>query len=87
MSGLILKTLIYIVIASIPFIVIHSFLEFDLYYPDKKYDFHNDYPLTGEKIEVSKDLLSNYQLQIKDDENFSLGRNKKRIPNLGNKVK
>ena len=66
---------------------IDFFLEFDLHYPDKLYDYHNDYHLTGGKMEANKDLLSDYQLQIKEDEKFSLVRNKKRIPNLGNKIK
>ena len=67
--------------------LINFFLEFDLHYPDKLYDYHNDYHLTGGKIEVNKDLLSDYQLQIKEDKKFSLVRNKKRIPNLGKKIK
>ena len=32
-------------------------------------------------------MLSNYQLQIIEDNNFFLGKNKKLLPNLGNKGK
>ena len=47
----------------------------------------NDYPLAGEKIKVTEEMFSKYQLQIIEDNNFSLGKNKKLIPNLGNKRK
>ena len=49
--------------------------------------FHNDYLLAGEKIEVTEKLLSDYQLQIIGDNNVCLGKNKKLIPNVGNKRK
>ena len=54
--------------------------EVDFDYPD---ELHN-YPLAGKKIKV-KEMLTKYQLQITEDNNFSLGKNKKLIPNLGNK--
>ena len=47
----------------------------------------NDYPLPGGKVKVTEEMLSEYQLQIIEDNNFSLGRNKKLIFNLGNKRK
>ena len=47
---------------------------------------NNHYPLVGGKIKVRKELLSKYQLQIIED-NFSLGKNRKLIPNLENKIK
>ena len=63
------------------------FLEIELDYPDELHDLHNDYPLSIEQLEVSKEMQSNYQLQVTEDNNFSLGNNKKLIPNLGNKLK
>ena len=41
----------------------------------------------GEKIKVTKEMLSKYQLQIKEDNSFSLNKNKKLISNLGNNRK
>ena len=61
-------------------------LEVDLDYPDELHDLHNDYPLAGEKIKVTEEMMSQYQLQI-IKYNSSLRRNKKLFPNLGNKTK
>ena len=36
---------------------------------------------------VPEELLSKYKLQIIEDTNFSLGKNKKNSPKLGNKRK
>ena len=33
-------------------------------------------PLVGGKIKVTEEMLSEYQLQITDDNDFSLGKNK-----------
>ena len=65
---------------------IGCFLEVDLDYSDELHDLHNYYPLAGEKIGVRKEMWSIYQLQIKEEYNFSLDKNKKRIPNIGNKL-
>ena len=54
---------------------------------DELDDLHNNYPLAGEKIKVTEEMLSKYQLQIIEDYVFFLGKNKKCIPNLGNKRK
>ena len=62
-------------------------LEVDLDYPNEMHDLHNDYLLASEKIKVTEEMLSKYQLQIMKDNNFSLGKSKKLIPNLGNKIK
>ena len=51
------------------------------------HNLHNDYPLAGEKIKVTKEMLSEYQLQIIEDNNSSHGENKTLISNLGNKRK
>ena len=56
--------------------------EVDFDYPDEL----QNYPLAGKKIKV-KEMLTKYQLQITEDNNFSLGKNKKLISNLGNKRK
>ena len=48
-------------------------LKFDLEYPDEFYDFHNDYLLAPEKLEISNDMLSKHCSEI--------------VPNLGNKKK
>ena len=47
----------------------------------------NDYPLAGKKVKVTEEMLSEYQLQIIEDNNFSLRRTKKLISKLGNKRK
>ena len=62
-------------------------LEVVLGYPNKIHELYNDYTLSGEKIEVKKEALSDYQLKIKEGNNFSLGKNKKLFPNLDNKSK
>ena len=67
--------------------LIGYFFEVDLDYPDEFYDLHNDYSLVGEKIHVRKEMLSSYQLHIVWYNNFSLGKSKKLILNLGNKTK
>ena len=41
-------------------------LEVDLEYPHELHDSHNDYPLAAEKINVTKNMLSNYCEQIRD---------------------
>ena len=41
-------------------------LEVDLGYPRELNEFHNDYPLAPDEIEIKRKLLSNYQLKITD---------------------
>ena len=48
--------------------------------------FHNDYPLADPKAKIKKEMMSKYKLQIREANNFSIGRNKKLIPNLANKT-
>ena len=38
-----------------------------------------NYPLVGGKTKVTEEILSKYQLQIIEDNDFSLGKNKKLI--------
>ena len=40
------------------------------------HDLHSDYPVAHEKIQVKKDMLSGYQVQIIERNNLSLGVNK-----------
>ena len=58
-----------------------GFLEVDLDYLDL-HDLHNDSPLAGEKMKAKEEMLSEYQFQIIEDNNFSLGESKILIPNL-----
>ena len=41
-------------------------LKVDLEYPKELQELHNDYPLAADKIEVKKEMLSEYQLKIAD---------------------
>ena len=59
------------------------FLEVDLAYPDEV----ACYPLAKEKIEVRKEMLSDYQLQFIEENNFSYDKNKKPISNLVDQIK
>ena len=61
-------------------IPIDSFLDVDLDYPDELNYLHNDYPLAGEKIKVKKEILSDYQLQIIEHNNFFLVKTKNSFP-------
>ena len=65
---------------------IGHFFEVDLEYPDKLYEFHNDYSLSPEKFAVSSDMLSKYCKEIADKYEIKVGNVKKLIPNLGNKT-
>ena len=58
------------------------FLKVNLEYPDELHDLHNGYLLSSEKISAKK-ILPKYQLQIIEKDEFSLGKNEKLSPNLG----
>ena len=64
-----------------------SFLEANRDYPDELHDFHNGYPLADEKVKIIKEILSEHQWQITEDNFFFLSKNEKHIPKLGNKRK
>ena len=51
---------------------IGCFLAADLDYPNKSHDLYNDYHLACEKVKVTKEMLSKYQLRIIENNNFSL---------------
>ena len=60
-------------------------LEVDLEYPKNLHNEHNDYPLAPEKINMQKELLSDYCLKIVNEHNITTGTVKKLVPNLTNK--
>ena len=61
------------------------FLEVDREYPSKLHDFHNDYPLTPEKLEISSDMFSKYCSDIADKYGIKVGGVSKLVPNLRDK--
>ena len=54
-------------------------LEVDLEYPKKFLELHNDYPLARDKIEIKREMLSEYQLIIADLYNIPIGNVKKLV--------
>ena len=62
-------------------------LEVDLAYPDELHEFHNDYPLPSEKLEISHDMLSKYFSSIANKYDIIIGGVNKLVTNLGNKSK
>ena len=48
-------------------------LEVDLEYPKKLRELHNDYSLAPDKIEIKREMLSNYQLRNADLYNVLIG--------------
>ena len=65
-------------------------LEVDLKYPKELRELHSDYPLAPDKIEIEKEMLSKYQLNIADLYNIPIGNNavyRKTIENVRNRCK
>ena len=62
-------------------------LEVDLEYPKQLQELHNDYPLAPDKIEIKREMLSNYQLKIADLYNITIGNVKKLVLNFFDKDK
>ena len=60
-------------------------LEVDLEYPQELHHIHNDYPVTPEKVKVSKNMLSTYCKKIAEKYNISIGLVSKLIPTLRDK--
>ena len=57
-------------------------LEVDLEDPKELRELHSDYPLALNKIEIKRELLSDYQLKIADLYNIPIGNVKKLVPNF-----
>ena len=61
------------------------FSEVYLEYPNELHDFHNNYPLAPENLEISSDMLSKYCSDIADKYGIKVGGVSKLVPNLGDK--
>ena len=60
-------------------------LEVDLEYPRELGELYNDYSLAPDKIQVKREILSEYQLKITDLYNIPTGSVKKLVPNFFDK--
>ena len=54
-------------------------LEVDLVHPKELRELHNDFPLAPDKIEIKREMLSDYQLKIADHYNIPVGNVKKLV--------
>ena len=61
--------------------------EVNLECPKELQELHNDYPLAPDKIEIKREMLSEYQLQNADLYNISIGNIKKSVLNFLDKEK
>ena len=53
----------------------------NLEYPKKLRKLHNDHPLAQDKIEIRREMLSKYQLNIADFYNIPIGNVRKLVDN------
>ena len=60
-------------------------LDGDLEYAGDLHDFHNDYPLAPEKLNINSDMLLKYFFSIVNNYGINVGEVNELIPNLGNK--
>ena len=61
-------------------------LEVDLEYTKELNKLHNDYPVAPDKLEIKKEIFSDYQ-KFADNYTICLGNIKKLVPNLFDKGK
>ena len=62
-------------------------LKTDIEYPKELQKLQNDYPLVPDKIEIKREMLTNYQLKTADHYNILIGNVKKSVPNFFDKEK
>ena len=62
-------------------------LEVDLQYPKVLRKIHNDYLLIPDKIEIKREILSEYQVKTADLYNIPIGNVKTLVPNFFDKEK
>ena len=62
-------------------------LEVEIEYPKKLKELHDDYPLAPDKIEIKREMLSDYHLKIADLYKIPIGSVKKFVPNFFDKEK
>ena len=62
-------------------------LEVDLEDPKELHELRNDYPLALDKIEIKREIMSEYQLKIADLYNIPIGNVKKLVPKFFHKQK
>ena len=60
-------------------------LKVDLEYPRELRELHNDYPLAPDKIEIKREILSDYQSKIADLYHIPIGNAKKLLRNFFDK--
>ena len=60
-------------------------LQVDLEYSNKLRELHNDFPSAPDKIEITGEMLFDYQLRIVDPYNIPMGNVKKLMPNFFDK--
>ena len=63
------------------------FPEVDLECPEELRELHNNHNLAPDKIEIKRQMLSNYQIKIADFYNIPIGNVKKSMPNFFDKEK
>ena len=61
--------------------------EIDLEYAKQLWELHHDYPLAPGKIEIKREMLAEYQLNITDSYNNPIGNVEKLVPNFSDKEK
>ena len=57
-------------------------MDVNLEYPKELNDLHNYYPLALDKVEIKREMPSNYQIKIADFYNISIGNIKKLMPSF-----